>query len=145
MRVESANPKDSWELDHFRDYLRLLARLQIDTRLRSKLDASDIAQQALLQAHENREQFRGQSEAELAGWLRTILANTLAAAARRYATDARDLRRERSLEDGLAESAARLENWLAAEQSSPSERVMRIEELVRLASALNQLSSDHAR
>src|SRR5579862_1056014 len=99
VRVEPTTPKDFWELDRFRDYLRLLARLQIDTRLRAKLDASDIAQQALLQAHENREQFRGQSEAELAGWLRTILANVLAASARRYATDARDLRRERSLED----------------------------------------------
>ncbi len=140
--VDPANPNEFWELNRFRDYLRLLARLQIDTRLRSKLDASDIAQQALLQAHENREQFRGQSEAELAGWLRTILANTMAAAARRYASDARDLRRERSLEDGLAKSAARLESWLAAEQSSPSERVMRVEELVRLAGALNQLSAD---
>jgi RNA polymerase sigma-70 factor, ECF subfamily len=140
--VDPADPKEYWELNRFRDYLRLLARLQIDTRLRSKLDASDIAQQALLQAHENREQFRGKSEAELAGWLRAILANAMAAAARRYASDARDLRRERSLEDGLAESAARLESWLAAEQSSPSERVMRVEELVRLAGALNQLSAD---
>jgi hypothetical protein len=42
--------------------------------------ASDIVQQTLLQAHEHRDQFRGASEAELVGWLRTILANILAAA-----------------------------------------------------------------
>jgi RNA polymerase sigma-70 factor, ECF subfamily len=131
-----------WELERFSAYLELLARLQIDPGLRAKLDASDIVQQTLLQAHEFRDQFRGQSEAELAGWLRTILANTLAAAVRRFASDARDLKRERSLEYGLADSAARLENWLAAEQSTPSESVMRVEELVRLAAALAQLPPD---
>ncbi len=44
------------------------------------MDASDIVQQALLQAHANREQFRGNSEAERLAWLRAILANALAAA-----------------------------------------------------------------
>ncbi len=136
------NEHQNWELEGFRDYLRLLARLQLDPRLQAKLDASDIVQQTLLQAHEHRDQFRGQTEAELAGWLRSILANTLAAAARRFAADARNLGRERSLQDSLAESAARIESWLAAEQSSPSERVLRVEELVRLASALAQLPAD---
>jgi RNA polymerase sigma-70 factor (ECF subfamily) len=70
------------------------------------------------------------------------LANTLAASARRFGAEARDLARERSLQDSLAESSARMEGWLAAEQSSPSERVMRVEELVRLASALAQLPAD---
>lgn len=139
------NPKDSrdnWAPDRYGEYLRLLARLQLDPRLRGKLDASDVVQQTLLQAHEHREQFRGQSEAEMVGWLRAILANTLAASVRRYAAEGRDLKRERSLEASLAESSARLEGWLAAEQSSPSERVMRHEELVRLADALARLPED---
>lgn len=138
----SADDESVWKLERFRDYLRLLARLQVDSRLQAKLDASDVVQQTLLQAHEHREQFRGQSEAELAGWLRTILANVLAAAIRRFAADARDLGKERSLQDSLAQSSARIESWLAAEQSSPSERVMRVEELVRLAGALAQLPND---
>ncbi len=140
--MDGAVDPENWDLDRFSDYLRLLARLQFDPRLRSKLDASDIVQQTLLQAHEKRVQFRGQSEAELAGWLRTILANTISAAARRYSAEARDLERERSLQEGLAESSARVGNWLAAEQSSPSERVMRVEELMRLATALAQLPAD---
>jgi RNA polymerase sigma-70 factor (ECF subfamily) len=135
-------PKEEWELERFNDYLRLLARLQLDHRLQAKLDASDIVQQTLLQAHENRRQFRGQTDAEMAGWLRTILANTLAAAARRFGAEARDLGRERSLEDSLAQSSARLEGWLAAKQSSPSQRVQRIEELVRLANAMTRLPAD---
>ena len=131
-----------WALERYREYLRLLARLQLDPGLKGKLDASDVVQQTLLQAHEHRDQFRGKSEAELAGWLRTILANTLGMAARRFSAEARDLLRERSLHDSLAQSAARLEGWLAAEQSSPSERVIRYEELLRLAEALACLPAD---
>ncbi len=71
-------------LERYADYLRLLARCQIDPRLRSRLDPSDVVQQTLLIAHEKLAQFRGRTHAELAAWLRTILANHLARAMRRY-------------------------------------------------------------
>lgn len=138
----TTDKRDDWALERYSQYLRLLARLQLDHRLSAKLDASDVVQQTLLQAHEHRDQFRGQSEAELIGWLRAILANTLAGAVRRFTTEARDFGRERSLQDSLNESSARLEGFLAVEQSSPSERVMRVEELVCLAEALGQLPDD---
>src|SRR5262249_6635094 len=67
-------------LAHFRENLRVLARLQIDPRLRPKLDPSDVVQETLLKAHERRDQFRGTTDAELAAWLRQILANQLAEA-----------------------------------------------------------------
>jgi RNA polymerase sigma-70 factor (ECF subfamily) len=140
--VGPAEQQANWELDRYSDYLRLMARLQLEPQLQAKLDASDIVQETLLQAHEHRDQFRGSSEAELVGWLRAILANTLAAAARRYLPEARDLGRERSLQDSMAQSSARLESWLAAEQSSPSERVVRVEQLVRLAGALARLPDE---
>jgi RNA polymerase sigma-70 factor, ECF subfamily len=132
-------------VERYRDYLRLLARLQLNARLQAKLDASDIVQQALLQAHAGLGQFRGQTEAEWLAWLRTILANTLATAARRFSAEARDAGRERSLHVELDQSSSRLEGMLAADQSSPSERAVRADELLRLARALNRLPPDQQR
>jgi RNA polymerase sigma-70 factor (ECF subfamily) len=129
-------------LERCREYLRLLARLQLDPRLYGKLDPSDVVQQTLLSAHEKRSQFQGRTEAEFLGWLRQILANHLAGAVRRFRAGLRDVKRERSLEANLEDSAARLELWLAADQSSPSQQAMRHELLIRLAEALGQLPAD---
>jgi RNA polymerase sigma-70 factor (ECF subfamily) len=129
-------------LEHYREYLRLLARLQLDPRLRGKLDPSDIVQEALLKAHEKREQFRGQTEEERAAWLRSILANTLIDVARKYGAQGRDVAAERSLEAALHESSARLEHLLATDASSPEQHVVREEELLRLADGLAQLPED---
>jgi RNA polymerase sigma-70 factor (ECF subfamily) len=136
---------DLRRIEDHRDYLLLLVRLQIGSRLRAKLDASDIVQQAILQAHERRDQFRGGTEGEWLAWLRAILANALAAAGRRFDAQARDPGRERSLEAELERSASRLEGLLAADQTSPSERAVRGEEYLRLGRALSLLPEDQRR
>jgi RNA polymerase sigma-70 factor, ECF subfamily len=126
-------------LGRFREYLLLLARLHLGDQLRGKLDASDVVQQTLLEAYRKKAQFRGQSEAEMAGWLRQMLACNLTDAIRALGRAKRDVARERSLEAALEQSSANLAAWLAAEQSSPSQQAQRHEEVLRLAEALATL------
>ena len=127
------------EARRWRDYLSVLARVQLDPRLRAKIDLSGVVQQTVLEAYQKRPQFRAEHPAQELAWLRRILANNLADELRKLAAGKRDLARERSLEASLAESSARLEAWLAADQSSPSQRAERNEEAFRLAAALEAL------
>jgi RNA polymerase sigma-70 factor (ECF subfamily) len=120
--------------------LRLLARLQLDPQLRGQLDPSDIVQQTLLKAHERFDQFRGQTDEELRAWLRAILARSLIDAVRKYGRQKGD--RAQSLEAALEQSSAKLEIFLASEESSPSQAAVRAERLVDLADALARLPDD---
>jgi RNA polymerase sigma-70 factor (ECF subfamily) len=123
----------------YRDYLKLLARLQIDRRLQAKVDPSDVVQDALLMAHRNFRLFRGGSEQELLSWLRQILATSLAVVARHYlATKKRQLKLEQELQHDL-DDTSRVLSMHFAKQSTPSVQAMKREEGVLLASALAQL------
>jgi RNA polymerase sigma-70 factor, ECF subfamily len=102
-------------LGRFLEYLLLLARLQLGNQLRRKLDASDVVQQTLLEAYRNKAKFRGQGKAEMAAWLRKMLACNLTDAIRALGRAKRDVARERSLEAALEQSSTRLAAWLAAE------------------------------
>jgi RNA polymerase sigma-70 factor (ECF subfamily) len=122
-------------VERFRDYLLLLARSQLDRDLQAKLEPSDVVQQTLLNAHLNWDQFRGSSEAELAAWLRAILARHVADVIRKF--DPGRGGRERSLEAALQQSSARLESWLCAESITTSERLVRQEQLLHLTGLLD--------
>ena len=138
--TELETPGDS--LERYRDYLRLLARVGLDARLRGKLDPSDIVQETLLRAHERRDQFRGNTEAERVAWLRQILAMQLIDAVRRFTAGARDIGLERSLEAAVEQSSGRLEQLLAREDPSSTQKSDREERLLRLAEALAKLPPD---
>lgn len=130
-------------LGRFREYLGLLARLEASPRLRAVVDLSGVVQQTLLDAH--RAEPRDRTEAQTVAWLRSILVHNLADEARRLGAEKRDVSRERSLEAALERSSARLERWLAAEQSSPSQRAIRQEEILKLVEALATLPDSQRR
>ena len=129
-------PRLADEVQRWRDYLSVLARVQVDPRLRARIDLSGVVQQTLLEAHRERHRFQAGHPALEAAWLRRILAHNLADELRKLATGKRDRARERSLEAALDQSSARLEAWLAAEQPSPSEQAQQNEQGLRLATAL---------
>jgi RNA polymerase sigma-70 factor (ECF subfamily) len=139
MQMQERRPKTGHKLERLRPYLRLLARLQLGSRLCSKLDPSDLVQETLLQAYASLEQFRGSSEGELAAWARSILARQLCRVAREFDREKRDVSRERSLQAALEQSSACLAAWLRDGQPSPDEQAERNEEAVRVAAAMEDL------
>jgi len=117
-----------------RAYLRVLARLGLDPRLRAKLDESDVVQQTLLEAHRDWDQFRGLRDGERYAWLRRILARNLSNLVRDYTRDRRDVDRE-----AVEASSHRLAHWLAADQTPPAAAMAREEQSARVALAMGAL------
>ncbi len=123
------------------NYLLLLAQYHTHPQLRSRLDPADAVQKTLLQAHRGLDRCQAVNESQFRAWLRTILKNVLAEELRQCVRGgARGM--DISLCQALEESSVRLEKFLAADDSTPSQRLMREEQLVRLASALAALPAD---
>ena len=139
MSDEKEQGLDVSRLAPFRPYLQMLARMAWDDRLRPKLDPSDVVQQTLLQAQRKLDQFRGVTDAELAAWLRRILANELAQTRRTFRQEKRDVAREKSYEDLVEQSSMRLAGLLAGEDTSPSERAEFNERALQIAAAVESL------
>jgi RNA polymerase sigma-70 factor (ECF subfamily) len=134
-----AQPNTLLDLERFRDYLHLLARMQIDPRLRRDCDASDVVQMVLLKGHQHQGSFRGASAEEMGAWLRQILARTLSDVLRDRLRDRRDLRREVDLEKALNDSSLRLTACAKSGDPSPSEVMQDKENILRIANALAKL------
>jgi RNA polymerase sigma-70 factor (ECF subfamily) len=130
-------------LESFRNYLMVLARSRLDPGLRGKVDPADLVQQTLTRAYQKRDLFHGEDDAHRAAWLRKILSNVLVDAMRKLGPIGGE--RERSLEASIEQSSLRLERFLVADQSSPSQRAMRNERLLALADALTGLPEDQRR
>jgi RNA polymerase sigma-70 factor, ECF subfamily len=126
------------DLGRFREFLCLVARLEVSPGYRARVDLSGVVQETLLDAH--RSPPRHRTEAQTAAWLKAILLHNLADEARRRGAIKRDEARERSLQgpDGRAID-------LVSDQSSPSRRTIRDEELLDLARALATLPEGQRR
>jgi RNA polymerase sigma-70 factor, ECF subfamily len=131
-------------LELYRHYLHLLARVEIGRNLQAKLDASDLVQDTLMEAHRGFARFRGSNETQLICWLRQIMTANLSNLLRRYlGTQGRDVRRERELAGHVDQSSRLLDRGLIDRGSSPSQRASRREQAVLLADALEKIPEDY--
>ena len=129
--------------DACRSYIDLAARYHLQRRLRAKVDASDIVQQSLLEAHRGFDRFVGESPGEWFAWLKRIVAHNAYDEAKRWrGTAKRDAGREISL-DGRGDASGARAFDPASSEPSPSQHAVRWEEEVRLAAALELLPEDH--
>lgn len=133
-------PSDS-AFEQYRDYLGLLGRLQLDEQLAGKVDVSGVVQTTMLEAHQQAATWESLDDEARTAWLRRVFANNLLDEIRRFRAQSRDVSREHPLEQAMEQSASRLNGWLVANQSSPSQRAMRSEQAMRLATALGCLTS----
>ena len=134
-------------LQLYNNYLSLLARTQIDPKLRARVSPSDVVQETHLEAHRDFPQFTGQCEREFLGWLRQIMVHNLARLIERHVlAGKRDIRREVSLSHmgkAIERSTARLESILAGREESPSNAAVKKERAVELADRLAELPENY--
>lgn len=134
-------------LQVYRNYLNLLADSQLDAKLRARVSPSDVVQEAMLRAHRDFQQFRGNSEAQFLAWLRQILVHSLARMIETHVlAGKRDVRREISLDGlkaALEQSTIQLGAALQGRDETPSADYERQERAVLLANLMSQLSTSH--
>src|SRR5262249_52736165 len=109
-------------LELYRNYLMAIAEVELAGNLRPKAGASDVVQDALLEAHAFFARFIGEQGEEFRVWLRGILLNKLAQVHAHYHdVQKRHVGREQSLDESGSEG--RLRDVLPGNVSTPSGQV----------------------
>jgi RNA polymerase sigma-70 factor (ECF subfamily) len=113
--------------------------------MRTKVDASDLVQQTMLEAHRGFHEFRGESEGEWLAWLRQILSHNAQDLVRRFKqTEKRRVQREVSLDAPmLGFSGSFRHEPIDDFADTPSRLLSQQEEEIALANAIMRLSEDH--
>jgi RNA polymerase sigma-70 factor (ECF subfamily) len=127
-------------LERHRQRLRRMVALRLDQRLQGRLDASDVIQEAFLEASERLPEYLRQPALPFFLWLRFLTGQKMAELHRHHlGARMRDAGREISLYRGsLPEaSSAALAAQLLGHDTRPSEAAIRAERKIRLQEALN--------
>jgi RNA polymerase sigma-70 factor (ECF subfamily) len=125
-----------------RERLRRLVELRMDGRLQGRVDASDVLQDAFLDAATALEAYLGREELPPFLWLRCVVSQRLAIYHRRHlGTKMRDVGQEVSLyrEGSPQASSAALASMLLGQLTSPSNAAIRAEQVLRVQEGLNAL------
>jgi RNA polymerase sigma-70 factor (ECF subfamily) len=141
--AEQGAPED-WGtlLERHRSRLRRMVALRLDRRLQGRIDASDIVQEAFLEASARRSDYLRQPDMPFFLWLRFLTGQKVMQLHRHHlGAQMRDAGREISLYRGaLPEaSSAALAAQLLGHDTRPSEAAVRAERKIRLQEALNTM------
>jgi RNA polymerase sigma-70 factor, ECF subfamily len=131
-------------IERHQDRLLRLVGFRLDRRLRGRIDASDILQEAFVEVTRRQSELPLQAESSLFLWLRFLVLQKLAEVHRRHlGVRARDATREVSIYDASATSVPSkvLARQLLGKLTSPSEAAMRAELKYRLEQTLNSMNS----
>lgn len=125
-----------------RDRLRRMIQLRLDRRLNGRVDASDVIQEAYIEATQRHAEYQEKPEVSEFVWLRFLTKQKLAQLHRFHlGVQARDAGREVSIDGGgrLEASSAALAAKLVGRFSSPSDAVNRAELRQQIQNALNAM------
>ncbi|MBS0204909.1 MAG: sigma-70 family RNA polymerase sigma factor [Planctomycetes bacterium] len=127
-----------------RSYLGLLARASVEPWMQAKIDASDLVQQTMLDAHRDFQHFQGQTDQEWLGWLRQILNHNACDAARHYGVAGKRAARREVPMAGIDNSGS-VANMFEPQSpgGSPSQMAINHETELLLAEAMDQLPDDY--
>jgi RNA polymerase sigma-70 factor (ECF subfamily) len=129
-------------LERHRKRLRRMVALRFDQRLQGRIDASDVIQEAFLEASTRLPEYVRQPTMPFFLWLRFLTGQKLMELHRHHlGVQMRDVGREVSLYRGaLPEaSSAALAAHLVGHDTRPSEAAIRAERKIRLQEALNSM------
>jgi RNA polymerase sigma-70 factor (ECF subfamily) len=127
--------------DKYRDRLRALVQLRLSSRLAGRFDASDVLQEAFLDATKRLAQYRNQANVSPYLWLRFLTLQRLGIFHRRHLyTKKRSAGRESMLTAPKISSIA-LADWIIDSGTSPSVSAFRHEQRDGLQAALNAMSA----
>lgn len=127
--------------DHHRGKLRRMVEIRMDPRLRARVDASDVLQEAFVDVARDLPAYLADAKLSPLLWLRLHVGRRLTTLHRRHlGTHMRDAGREISLyRDALPEaSSAALASMLLGRLTSPTQAAQRAERLLRIQEAINR-------
>lgn len=125
-------------LARFRLHLYRMVATRLDRRLRARLDASDVIQEILTEADGRLDAYLAQQPPPLPplGWLQQIANDRITDVHRRHlGAECRALGREQIRLDPSAEPSELIQSLIDS-QSSPSQQVVRVEQLSLLRATL---------
>jgi RNA polymerase sigma-70 factor (ECF subfamily) len=126
-------------LERYRGYLLREGQRRLSKRVSTRLDPDDVVQETFAKAVQSFQRFSGNSESEFTSWLVKIHTNCLRDQLRKHLqTEARKIDQEARLYDPDGSASCRALDP-PAEQTTASQRVMRVQAEQQLLQSLDAL------